>query len=112
MIDMAYNLDLEYRIDKLTGTLGDIGKKKMFGGVGYLMNGNMCFGIHKEYLIVRTSAEKAEELLNSEDISPFDITGRPMKGWVMVSPDYVETDDELLAMLKLGIDFVKTLPGK
>jgi len=109
---MAYNLDLEYRIDKLKDTLGEIGKKKMFGGVGYLMHGNMCFGIYKEFLIVRTSVEKAEELLKSDDISPFDITGRPMKGWVTVSPDYVETDDRLLDMLKLGVDLVKTLPEK
>ena len=109
---MPYNLDLEYRIDGLTDQLGEITKKKMFGGVGYLMNGNMCFGIHKEYLIIRTSEEKAEELLKDENIMPFDITGRPMKGWLMVSPDYVETEDELLNVLKLGIDFVEKLPKK
>jgi TfoX/Sxy family transcriptional regulator of competence genes len=109
---MAYNLDLEYRIDRLTGRLGEISKKKMFGGIGYLMNGNMCFGIHKEYLIIRTSIDKAEDLLNSEYITPFDITGKPMKGWVMVSPDYVETEDQLLEMLKLGVSFVKNLPAK
>jgi len=109
---MAYNLDLEERIDRLTDRLGEITKKKMFGGVGYLMNGNMCFGIHKEYLIIRTSIEKAEDLLNSEYITPFDITGKPMKGWVMVSPDYVETEDQLLEMLKLGVSFAKNLPPK
>ena len=76
------------------------------------MNGNMCFGIHKEYLIVRTSIEKAEDLLKSEYIAPFDITGKPMKGWIMVSPDYVETDDMLRTMLNLGIDFTKALPKK
>ena len=109
---MPYNLDLEYRIDRLTARLGEITKKRMFGGVGYLMNGNMCFGIHKEYLIIRTSIEKAKELLNSEYITPFDITGKPMKGWLMVSPDYVETEEQLFDMLKLGISFVENLGQK
>ena len=109
---MPYNQDLEYRIDGLRAQLGEITKKKMFGGIGYMMNGNMCFGIHKEYLILRTSIEKANDLLKVEDVKPFDITGKPMKGWVMVSPDYVETDDKLLEILELGINYVKSLPPK
>ncbi|MGA9048482.1 MAG: TfoX/Sxy family protein [Dehalococcoidia bacterium] len=109
---MAYNLDLEDRIDRLIDRLGQVDKKKMFGGIGYLMHGNMCFGIHKESLIVRTSPEKAKELLKNEYISPFDITGKPMKGWLLVSPDAVETDDQLLDMLRIGVSFAKTLPKK
>jgi len=110
---MAYNQDLEYRIDRLKDRFGVIAKMKMFGGICYLLNGNMSFGIYKEYLIVRTSKEKAEDLLQNEEyIKPFDITGKPMKGWIMVSPDYVETEDELLRMLKLGISFAETLPKK
>ena len=109
---MPYNLDLEYRIDRLKDRFGEVTKKKMFGGVGYLLNGNMCFGIYKEYLIVRTSIEIAEGMLKSEYITPFDITGRPMKGWLMVSPDYVETEAQLLEMLKLGISFAQNLPSK
>jgi TfoX/Sxy family transcriptional regulator of competence genes len=111
-IEMAYNLDLEYKIDNLLYQFGEIHKKKMFGGIGYLLDNNMCFGIYKEYLIVRTSPEKAQDLLKSEYVRPFDITGRPMKGWVMVSPDYVETDEQLAAMLKTGIEFTKNLPAK
>ena len=109
---MPYNLDLEYRIEQLTSRLGDISKKKMFGGVGYLINGNMCFGIHKEYLIIRTSIEKANDLLKVEEVKPFDITGKPMKGWIMVSPDYVETEEKLLELLEQGITFVKSIPPK
>ncbi|MGA2157642.1 MAG: TfoX/Sxy family protein [Dehalococcoidia bacterium] len=109
---MAYNLDLEDRIDRLIDRLGQVDKKKMFGGIGYMMHGNMCFGIHKESLIVRTSPEKAKELLKNEYIAPFDITGKPMKGWLLVSPDAVETDDQLLDMLRIGVSFAKTLPKK
>ena len=109
---MGYNQDLEDKIDRLTDWLGEIAKKKMFGGIGYLINGNMCFGIHKESLVLRTSPEKAEELMRSEYFTPFDITGKPMKGWVLVSPDVLETDDQLLDMLRLGFSFAETLPRK
>ena len=109
---MAYNLDLEDRIDQLTNRLGIISKKKMFGGIGYLINGNMCFGIHKEFLIIRASLEKADDLLNSEYVTPFDITGKPMKGWVKVLPDFVETEDQLMNILRLGVSFAETLPEK
>ena len=60
---MGYNVDLEDKIDRLKERLGEIAKKKMFGGVGYLINGNMCFGIYRESLVLRTSPEKAEELM-------------------------------------------------
>jgi TfoX/Sxy family transcriptional regulator of competence genes len=109
---MAYNIDLEQRIDKMLNRLGSITKQKMFGGIGYLLNGNMCFGIHKEYLVIRTTPEKAAELMKSEDTAPFDITGRPMKGWVLVSPDAVETEDQLMEMLQIGASFAQKLPRK
>ena len=109
---MAYNTDLEYRIDKLASPFTELDKRKMFGGVGYMLNGNMCCAIHKEYLVVRTSIQKAGELLKDETIEPFNITGKAMKGWLMISSDYVETDEKLSSMLKLGIDFAENLPPK
>lgn len=110
---MPYNLDLEDRIDRLSPRLGDFVKKKMFGGVGYMYRGNMSFGIHRESLILRVSPEQGDELLKSEDFSPFEaMTRNPMRGWLLVSPDAAETDDQLLDLLKLGIDFAKTLPKK
>jgi TfoX/Sxy family transcriptional regulator of competence genes len=109
---MGYNQDLEDRIDLLTGRLGAITKKKMFGGIGYLVNGNMCFGIHKESLVLRIAPEKAGELMKNEYVSAFDITGRPMKGWVMISPDILETEEQLLETLMMGYAFAETLPRK
>jgi TfoX/Sxy family transcriptional regulator of competence genes len=109
---MGYNRDLEDRIDHLRGGLGAITKKKMFGGVGYLINGKMCFGIHQEFLVLRVSPEKAAELMKSEYVTPFDITGRPMKGWILVSPDILESEKQLLDTLMLGFNFAKTLPKK
>jgi hypothetical protein len=109
---MAYNIALEHRIDKLTTGLGTVSKKKMFGGVGYLMSGNLVFGVHKQALIIRTSAESAESLLKKEFVGVFDITGRPMKGWLLVSPDGLKTEKQLGEFLQIAVDYVKTLPRK
>jgi hypothetical protein len=92
--------------------MGIFDKRKMFGGIGYLQNGNMVFGIHKQSLIIRTSPVKAAELLEREGVSVFDITGRPMKGWVMVSPDVLENEKQLLELLNVSLDFCRALPPK
>ena len=107
---MAYSTDLELRIDRLVQKPG-LSKKNMFGGICYLLNGNMCFGIHKESLVIRTTVENAEKLMNEDDFSPFDITGRAMKGWVMVKGDFLN-DNRLDEMLGYGLKFAKTLPKK
>ena len=109
---MPYNAEIEARIKKIISAWKNTEHKNMFGGVCHLLNGNMCFGILRKYLILRTSNEKAQEMLQKAGISSFDITGRLMKGWLMVSPDLVETDDELLDMLKIGTDFTSNLPAK
>lgn len=109
---MPYNVDLEDRIDRLAARFGQVVKKKMFGGIGYMLSGNMCFPIHKESLLLRVSPQLGDELLKNEDFTVFDITGRPMKGWVLASPDAVETEDQLIDLLKLGADYAKTLPKK
>jgi hypothetical protein len=109
---MPYNLDLEKRLDSLIDRLGIFDKRKMFGGICYLQNGNMVFGIHKQSLIIRTSPEKAAELFKREGINVFDITGRPMKGWVMVSPGSLENEQQLLELLNISLDYCRTLPPK
>ena len=109
---MAYDQDLEHRIDTVKTSIPGLVKKKMFGGVGYLVNGNMCFGIHKNFLVVRTSVEKAQQLLKNDSVSVFDITGRPMKGWVMVAPTGLKSDSELLNKLETGLEFALSLRSK
>lgn len=109
---MAYDLSLEKRIARYLPKFGMIAKKKMFGGIGYLINGNMCFGIHKDALVVRTSAEIAQDLLQNEHVRVFDITGRAMKGWIMVKPEFMSDDQSLLSMLETGFTFAVKLPAK
>jgi TfoX/Sxy family transcriptional regulator of competence genes len=109
---MPYNTVLEKRIDALLGRIGPVIKKHMFGGIGYMTDNKMCFGIHKESLVLRTTAEKAEDLLKTGVARPFDITGRPMKGWVLISDDSVKTEDALLDYLRLGWEFARSLESK
>jgi len=117
---MAYNEKLATRI---RNELGDIPfvEKKMFGGVGFLVHGNtpalapgasVACGVHKENMIVRVDPDKHEKLLTKKHTRVFDITGRPMKGWLMVEPDGYKTAKQVRAWVKEGIEFALTLPVK
>ena len=109
---MAYSTDLEDRMDASVGDWG-LTKKKMFGGIGYLLAGNMCFGIYEDYLIVRLgSAAAAKPYLAQAHVKPMDITGRPMKGWVMVAPTAYDGPEQLRQWLSRGTQFARTLPPK
>jgi TfoX/Sxy family transcriptional regulator of competence genes len=83
---MPYSEKIEKRIDKATASWRALEKKKMFGGICYLTAGNMCFGIYKDFLIVRLG-EGAAAHEAKKHVRPFDITGRPMKGWLMVAEE-------------------------
>ena len=109
---MAHNPELEDRIEELTGSWEGLTRKRMFGGLCYLLHGNMAFGIWQDFLIVRAGPEIAEKFLEQEGIHPFDITGRPMKGWVMVDSTLWENSEELGRLLAIGREFVRSLPQK
>jgi TfoX/Sxy family transcriptional regulator of competence genes len=109
---MAFDGTLAGRIrDALAGKCG-VEEKKMFGGVGFLLNGNMLVGVWKDSLIVRLGPEEGGEALLEPHVKVFDITGRAMKGWVMVAPEGVEGDDQLKGWIQRATKFVVKLPGK
>ena len=108
---MAYNLKLAERIrSELNGI--PVVEKKMFGGVGFLLNGNLACGVNKNDLIVRVDPEKHTGLLKKPHVRPFDMTGRPMKGWLVVEAEGVKTDKQLGRWLKEGVEFASMLPEK
>lgn len=109
---MAYDKSSEQRIDALIAAWPDIEKKRMFGGVCYLLNGNICFGIWQESLIVRTDEATAQEMLRRKQVRPFDVTGRPMKGWLLVAAAGWPTEADLDDWLVMGRTFALTLPKK
>ena len=108
---MAYDLQLADRIRSALGEV-PIVEKKMFGGVGFLLNGNLACGVNKNDLIVRVDPEKHIALLKKPHVRPFDMTGRPMKGWLVVKAEGVKTDKQLIRWLKEGVEFASTLPEK
>ena len=108
---MTYNLKLAERIrSELSGM--PFVEKKMFGGAGFLLNGNMACGVNKENLIVRVDPEKHSALLKKPHAKPFDLTGKPMKGWLLVEADGVKTSKQLGTWVKEGVEFALTLPPK
>ncbi len=109
---MGYSTELEEMVDALAGRWRGLDKKKMFGGICYLLNGNMGFGIYRDFLIVRLGPERAAERMKTKHVRPFDITGRPMKGWVMVGQGGWKGQGSLKRWLEAGREFALSLPRK
>ena len=109
---MPYNEDLDARIKKMVSGWKHTTHKKMFGGVCHLINGNMFCGVHKDSLILRLGETAAREATGLRGVRKFDITGKPMKGWVMVTEKGYRNDKDLKSWLEKAKKFAKTLPAK
>ena len=107
---MAYSESLALRIRQAISGRRGIAEKKMFGGVGFLLAGNLLVGIWKNSLIARLGPEQAGQALREPHVAPFDITGRPMKGWVLIEPEGIETDEQLRGWIERSFEFVSALP--
>jgi TfoX/Sxy family transcriptional regulator of competence genes len=108
---MAYDRKLAERIRSQLGSVPFV-EKKMFGGVGFLLNGNMACGVNKDDLIVRINPEKQDTLLKKPHTKPFDLTGKPMKGWLLVEASGCKTEKQLSTWIKEGVEFASILPSK
>jgi TfoX/Sxy family transcriptional regulator of competence genes len=84
----------------------------MFGGIGFLVGGNMCVGVSQTSLIVRLGPEQADAARQLPNVVEFDVTGRPLKGWVMIEADGIENDEQLNEWIQQAVEFVETLPRK
>ncbi len=109
---MSYDEKLAKRLSRIIVQRNDFYEQKMFGGIGYLLRGNMCFGIWKDSLILRLGESQAQKALVKKNVKPFDITGRAMKGWVMVAPAGMKTEAALKTWVIQAINFVSQLPRK
>ena len=109
---MAFDENLADRIRKGLGRKKGIEEKKMFGGLGFLLNGNMLVGVWKNSLIARVGPDGYEDALLEPHVKEFDITGKRMKGWVLVEPEGVEDDDQLSGWVQRAVKFVGKLPAK
>jgi len=108
---MAFDEKLAERVRKHLDRPG-VAEKRMFGGVAFLVNGNMSVGIRGDELIVRVAPETTESAVKEPGVRIFDITGRPMKGWLLVGGAAIAKDAGLSKWVKRGVDFAAALPKK
>jgi len=109
---MAFDEGLAQRIrEQLEGT-GGLSEKQMFGGLSFLVGGNMCVGVIGDELIVRVGLDGTDAALARPGSRLFDFSGRPMKGWVTVAPAVLDADEVLAGWVDEGLRFVRTLPPK
>ena len=109
---MAYDQYLAQRVRGALGDQPDLVEKRMLGGVGFMIHGNMACGVHKGKLVVRLGADVYQKALARPHALPFDITGRPMKGWVMVAAEGCQNDESLQDWVEQALEFALTLPRK
>ena len=109
---MAYDEKLSGRVRKALAGRPGVTEKRMFGGLPYMLGGNMCCGVHEDELIVRVGPEHHADALAQPGARPMDITGRPMKGWVFVGSAGWRTEKGLRRWVDQGAAFALSLPAK
>ena len=109
---MAYDEGLAQRIREQLGDRRGLVEKKMFGGIAFLLRGNMCVGVHGDDLIVRLDPEQHAAALKKRGARVFDLTGRPMTGWLLVDGSAVEDDDDLASWIETAARYAGALPAK
>ena len=109
---MAFDEKLAERMRKQLADQGGVVEKRMFGGVAFLLNGNMCCGVHQEALMVRLSPDAAAAALRQPHTRIFDLTGRPMKGWLLVDAEGLKTAAQLKRWIGQSVAFAASLPAK
>ncbi|HEU5110634.1 MAG TPA: TfoX/Sxy family protein [Micromonosporaceae bacterium] len=108
---MAYDEVLADRVrDRLSDAVG-VTERRMFGGVAFLTDGNLTVGVRGEELVVRLSPDEGEEALARPGVRPFDLSGRPMHGWVLVAADHLD-DPDLYRWLAEATAYVASLPPR
>ena len=109
---MAYSEDVANRIRNALVDEEGFREQKMFGGMCFLLNGNMCVGVLDDILVIRVGKENNAKALEKPFTRPMDFTGRPMKGFIYVDPEGFEKDDDLRDWILTAMEFVGTLPRK
>jgi TfoX/Sxy family transcriptional regulator of competence genes len=110
---MAYDEDLADRIRELIAAERGVEEKRMFGGLAFLINGNMSVAASgRGGLMVRVPPDKTEKLLARDHVEPMVMAGRETRGWLRVSSDGVKTKRQLQSWVSRGVEYVRSLPPK
>ena len=109
---MAYDERLAQRVRDILDVRPELSERRMFGGIAFMIAGNMAVGVIGDDLMVRLDPADAEQALTEPDVRPMDFTGKPMKGMVYVDSVGTEVDRALAAWVEAGADFAASLPPK
>lgn len=109
---MAFDERFAQRLRGLFDPAIPVTEKRMFGGIAFLVRGNMCAGVVGSDLMLRVGADAYAECLRLPNARPMDFTGKPMKGFIYVTGTGKLSDAELRTWLERGLRFVATLPAK
>ena len=109
---MAYDEGLAQRLRESLTDVSALSEKKMFGGLAFLVAGKLCVGVIGDELVARVGPDAFPTAVERAGARPFDFSGRPMKGWVMVRPEGYEDDDALGDWVGRSLAFARSLPPK
>ena len=109
---MAYDEALADGVRDLLSIREGVSERKMFGGIAFMVDGNMACGVLGDELIVRLGADDGQRALAEPHTRPFDFTGRPMRGFVVVAPAGLDGEPKLAGWVDAGADFAAALPAK
>jgi len=109
---MPYDDGLAHRVRGALEPRAETTEREMFGGLGFMVDGNMCCGAIEDSLVARVGPDAYDDALEEPHARPFDFTGREMRGWVFVDPPGLAADDDLEAWVERSLAFVETLPPK
>ena len=110
---MAYDEDLANRIRELVLSEPGVSEKRMFGGLAFLINGNMSVSASGQGgLLLRVDPTATDALLSKPHAHPFEMRGRPMQGWLRVDADGLQTKRQLERWVARGVAYARSLPGK
>jgi TfoX/Sxy family transcriptional regulator of competence genes len=107
---VVYNEALASRVRTVLAAQSDVEEKRMFGGVSFMVRGQMCCGVLKDDLVLRVGGEQFDDALAQADVRPFDFTGRPSTGMVYVAASGLSSDQALRTWLQRGLDYVHAHP--
>ena len=110
---MAYDEDLANRIREQLGAAEGLTEKRMFGGLAFLINGNMAVSASGQGgLLLRVDPAETDALLAKKHAAPFQMRGRTMQGWLRVAPEGLQTKRQLEAWVRRGVAYARSLPSK
>jgi len=109
---MAYNEVLAQRVRDHLRPKSAVSEKMMFGGIAFMVNGNMTLCVSGDDLVVRAGLAQFEAALEMRGADLFQPTGKPMTGWVRVAPDGHQTEESLESWIDMALEYTQSLPAK